>query len=231
MQLFKLHHYLHTNPEQCWVVDFEFASMERPFLAIPYEISVRNIDGSSVFTSLVDWGCSANELLDAISTNWKGSLAIVAARKKAFVSNFRKHYGQDSTRGMAVDAVRAALWEAGWQHDKVLLSWSTSTDLKLLFSIIYDDKNVTIFRKEVTAAQQDVNIRSLLIGMLVDPSQETSLSAAHGLLCPGSRLKNFHTAHEDTLATCEILQVMADALPMDEMLRMGAEVEAGRYIL
>ena len=89
----------------------------------------------------------------------------------------------------------------------------------------------TIFRKEVTAAQQDVNIRSLLIGMLVDPSQETSLSAAHGLLCPGSRLKNFHTAHEDTLATCEILQVMADALPMDEMLRMGAEVEAGRYTL
>ena len=231
MQLFKLHQYLHTNPEQCWVVDFEFASMKDPFLAIPYEISVRNIDGSSVFTSLIDWGCSATDLVDAISQTWNGgSVGSLAARRKSFLTSFRKHYGHDTTRGMTVADIRLALWDAGFQHDKFVLSWSTSTDLKLLYSIMYD-QSISVFRYEVSPVQQDVNIRALLVKMLIVQSQETKLGAAHALLCPGSHVKHFHTAHEDTLATCEIIGVMASALPVNEIDRMGAEVEAGRYIL
>lgn len=35
--------------------------------------------------------------------------------------------------------------------------------------------------------------------------------------------------YEDTLATCENTSVMTYALPMDEMLRVEAEIDAGWY--
>ena len=216
---------LNTTPSSCWIIDFEF-QVVKDYLPIPYEISVRDISGTSILHTLIDWECSVRDMIDTVKFTWPLNRA---GHTQAFKMGFQKHYGTNlDTKGQTVQQIRQTLLAAGYNGQQVLVSWATNLDQQLFESII-NDNSPSFLRKPLARTPQQINVFTICKQMRAQPTQKMAPDKIHPRICPATNITGYHRAKNDTAALCEVIAVMVSLLRADEVARMANLVANGGY--
>lgn len=199
--------YLVDSPHENWIIDCEFITVKGNG-STPIQLSIRQMNGSSLLETTVDYGISLPRMLEKVQQISKYPLGPMVSRV----------YGSSHTHGMKPSEIRKHVLDVlGYSPKRVqLFSWFATHDWKCFHKLLTgSDEFLPPTEPDLEQPGQNfnpVNIGYLLRSML-PPGFCMKLEVVHSILLESrGQEQNFqyHNASHDTLAVSDIVKAMTE---------------------
>jgi hypothetical protein len=192
---------LHMSPTDTWIMDFEFVSMYAKISPIPLQLSIRDLHGTPILETNIDYGITLETFRDLISD-------LETISKGMAASTFLRCYGEFKTNGMTPERVRDYILNHAWyDREKIqLLSWSSQQDMQCLRRLMEGDNEVIQpkFSHHTEKNFQKIDV-SILCQKLYPQLPNRQLKTVHQFLISQKHPVEYHMATSDTQAMIEII--------------------------
>lgn len=212
------------RPDVTWVIDFEFINLTLPRSGIPFELTIRTIRGRELLSTLVNYNSAS------LADVRKAAEPFLTKNDKPEAQAFRsgqlerllnKHYRNGSTEGLSIEQLRQAIYNLGFSHEThTILSYGGGVDSRLFTRVLAGNDSLIVPSVPVPdiigeggrQCFEPISVLQLCRRLLPGRPQYMQ-SCVHRLLCPRSKITEYHRSSEDTGAMAEIIQVLVNSAP------------------
>ena len=202
----------YANPRNNWVVDFEFHIVEG-LSSIIWSVSLRRIDGKSVFYTTIDYGKSIPEIERQVRLHLRQEYnKRLTPSCKAGLTKATRHYRSNQTHGMTMTEAWQKILDLGYKPaTHTVMSWYSTLGHVLFLRLQSNDNRVLVPRSHVPPPKHPIDV-ARLTKRVIRPSDTYALEVVTISLYPDPRLE-FHHAADDTLAMVLVIRKTIALLP------------------